>query len=265
MRSRAGVECRPAEENLISLDGKVAIVTGGTQGLGGAYVAAFLRLGAKVLIGDVRDGEGPAAAAELDARAGGGRVVYRRLDVTRAADWDGAVAAAESAFGRLTTLVNNAGVPGRDGIEATTEESWARTLGVDLKGVWLGMKHCVPALRRAGGGAIVNTSSTSGLVGTGRGAPYCAAKGGVVALTKTAAVQYGRENIRVNAIHPGLIDTPRNASISPEWRDQMLRDTPLGRMAKPEEIANAVAFLASDAASFVTGASLVADGGMTAL
>ncbi|MSP89159.1 MAG: SDR family oxidoreductase [Alphaproteobacteria bacterium] len=250
---------------LNALDGKVAIITGGTQGLGGAYTEAFIRHGACVVIGDVRDEEGPDFAARLNATAGTVRVLYEHLDVTKAEEWSRIAGIAEARFGRLTTLVNNAGVPGRDGIEDTTEESWARTINVDLKGCWLGMKTCIPAMRRAGGGAIVNTSSTSGLVGTGRGAPYCSAKGGVVALTKTAAAQYGAENIRVNAVHPGLVDTPRNKNISDEWRREMLRGTPLGRMARPDEIANAVVFLASDASSFMTGSSLIVDGGMTAI
>ncbi|MBN9496547.1 MAG: SDR family oxidoreductase [Alphaproteobacteria bacterium] len=250
---------------MFTLDGKVAIVTGGTQGLGGAYTAIFVKLGAMVVIGDVRDDEGSDVAERYNALAGGKRVVYRHLDVTDSAQWQRIADTAESEFGKLTTLVNNAGVPGRDGIEATTEASWAGTINVDLKGTWLGMKHCIPAMRRAGGGSIVNTSSTSGLVGTGRGAPYCSAKGGIHALTKTAAAQYGLEKIRVNSIHPGLVDTPRNKNISDAWRKEMLRDTPLGRMADPAEIANAVAFLASDAASFMTGSAMIVDGGMTAI
>ncbi len=248
-----------------SLEGKVAIITGGTQGLGGAYTSTFVKLGARVVIADVRDDEGPAKVDELNRQAGDRRAVYIHLDVTNAAEWRRVVETAEGEFGKLTTLVNNAGVPGREGIEGTTEESWARTINVDLKGTWLGMKYCIPATRRAGGGSIVNTSSTSGLVGTGRGAPSCSAKGGLHALTKTAAAQYGGEKIRVNSIHPGLVDTPRNKNISDEWRKEMLRGTPLGRMAQPEEIANAVAFLASDAASFMTGSALIVDGGMTAV
>ncbi len=250
---------------LSNLDGKVAIISGGTQGLGGAYTQAFVRHGGCVLIGDVRDQEGPGVADRLNDECGALRVGYRHLDVTRLDDWNEAVATAELKFGRLTTLINNAGVPGRDGVEDTTEESWNRTIDTDLKGVWLGMKACIPALRRNGGGSIINTSSTSGLVGTGRGAPYCSAKGAVVGLTRTAAAQYAKENIRVNAIHPGLVDTPRNAGISDAWRREMLRDTPMGRMADPAEIAYGVIFLASDASSFMTGASLVIDGGMTAV
>ena len=248
-----------------TLEGKVAIITGGTQGLGGAYTSLFVKLGARVVVADMRDEEGPAKVDEINRQAGDRRAIYCHLDVTKAAEWQHVVEVAETEFGKLTTLVNNAGVPGRDGIEGTTEASWAGTINVDLKGTWLGMKHCIPAMRRAGGGSIVNTSSTSGLVGTGRGAPYCSAKGGIHALTKTAAAQYGGEKIRVNSIHPGLVDTPRNKNISDEWRQEMLRGTPLGRMAEPEEIANAVAFLASDAASFMTGSALIVDGGMTAI
>jgi NAD(P)-dependent dehydrogenase (short-subunit alcohol dehydrogenase family) len=225
----------------------------------------FVKLGARVVVADMRDEEGPAKVDEINRQAGDRRAIYCHLDVTKAAEWQHVVEVAETEFGKLTTLVNNAGVPGRDGIEGTTEASWAGTINVDLKGTWLGMKHCIPAMRRAGGGSIVNTSSTSGLVGTGRGAPYCSAKGGIHALTKTAAAQYGGEKIRVNSIHPGLVDTPRNKNISDEWRQEMLRGTPLGRMAEPEEIANAVAFLASDAASFMTGSALIVDGGMTAI
>jgi 3alpha(or 20beta)-hydroxysteroid dehydrogenase len=248
-----------------ALDGKVALVSGGTQGLGGAYTTAFVQQGACVVIGDIRDEEGAAFASRLNATAGRERVCYQHLDVTMLADWQRAVSLAETRFGRLNVLVNNAGVPGRGGVEETTRESWMRTIDTDLKGTWLGVKACIPALRRAGGGSIVNTSSTSGLVGTGRGAPYCSAKGGVYALTKTAAAQYGGENIRVNSLHPGLVDTPRNQSITDEWRQEMLRGTPLARMARPEEIAGAVVFLASDAASFVTGSALIVDGGMTAV
>ena len=249
----------------LSLAGKVAIVTGGVQGIGGAETEALVRRGARVVVADVRDDEGPAFVRALNAGAAEPRAHYQPLDVTRFADWERAVAEAATRFGRLTTLVNNAGVPGRPGIEDTTEDGWDRTLDVDLKGSWLGMKACIPAMRRAGGGAIVNTSSTYGLVASGQSAAYSTAKGGIIMLTKAAAVEYAKKNIRVNCIHPGVTDTPRNRSIPPDWMRYLLDHTPMGRMAAPAEIASAVVFLVSDEASYITGASLVVDGGYTAI
>src|SRR5918998_1319034 len=149
--------------------------------------------------------------------------MFIRMDVTSMADWHRATDFVEKTFGRLTSLVNNAGFPGRPGIEATTEEGWQKTIDVDLKGSFLGIKACVPAMRRAAEGAIVNTSSTYGLVASGRGSTaYSSAKGGVVMLSKAAAVEYAAENIRVNCIHPGIVDTPENQSLPPEWIDQSL-------------------------------------------
>ncbi len=248
------------------MSGKVAIVTGSAQGLGAAEAMVLLEHGASVLVGDVRDDEGEAFAARCEASGFTGRIAYRNLDVTSMQAWQAAVAEAEQRFGKLTTLINNAGFPGRPGVEATSEEGWQKTIDVDLKGSFLGIKASVPALRRAGGGAIVNTSSTYGLVASGRGSTaYSAAKGGIVMLTKAAAIEYAGENIRVNCIHPGIIDTPRNRSLPPEWLQGLLDDTPLGRMAAPEEIARAVLFLVADASSYMTGSSLVVDGGYVAV
>jgi len=244
------------------MSGKVALVSGGAQGLGAAEAEVLLRHGADIVVGDIRDEDGQQFVREQEAAGFAGRVAYTRLDVTRMEDWSQAVDLAERQFGKLTTLINNAGFPGRAGVEATTEEGWQKTIDVDLKGSFLGIKACVPAMRRAGGGAIVNTSSTYGLVASGRGSTaYSSAKGGLVMLSKAAAVEYAKEGIRVNCIHPGVIDTPRNRSLPPEWMKALLDNTPMGRMAAPEEIANAVLFLVSDAASYVTGTSLVADGG----
>ncbi|WP_239025065.1 SDR family NAD(P)-dependent oxidoreductase [Rhodoligotrophos defluvii] len=248
------------------MNGKVAIVTGGAQGLGAAEAEILLDHGASVVACDIRDDEGEAFAAAMEAAGHGGRIAYQRLDVTSADDWARVVAFAERRFGPLTSLVNNAGIPGRAGVENTTEEGWQRTIDVDLKGSWLGMKACIPSFRRAGGGAVVNTSSTYGLVASGHGSTaYSAAKGAVVMLTKAAAAEYARENIRVNCIHPGVVDTPRNQTLPPDWLEGLLRKTPLGRMAAPREIASAVLFLLSNEASYVTGTSLVVDGGYTAI
>lgn len=246
------------------LAGKVAIVTGAAHGIGEAVARAFAREGAKVILSDVLDGECKAAATNIDA-AYPGSAIFARLDVTQAAQWESAVALAEARFGRLDTLVNNAGVIGRPGIEDTTEEGWYRTLDVDLKGTWLGMKACMPAFRRAGRGAVVNTCSNYALVASGRAAAYHSAKGGVLSLSRAAAVEYAGQNVRVNAVLPGVVATPRIASLPAEWARVLNERTPLGRIAKPEEIAPAYVFLASEEASFVTGASLVVDGGYTAI
>ena len=250
----------------MSMAGKVAIVTGGAQGLGAAEAQILLEHGAKVVVGDIRDEAGEKFIAEQAASGHQGSIAYVPLDVTRTADWQRAMEFAEKRFGRLTSLVNNAGFPGRPGIEATTEEGWQKTIDVDLKGSFLGIKTCVSAMRRAGEGAIVNTSSTYGLVASGRGSTaYSSAKGGVVMLSKAAAVEYAGENIRVNCIHPGIVDTPRNRTLPPEWLQGLLDDTPLGRMAAPREIAGAVLFLLSSASSYMTGSSLVVDGGYVAI
>jgi NAD(P)-dependent dehydrogenase (short-subunit alcohol dehydrogenase family) len=246
----------------MDMSGRVALVSGGAQGLGAAEAVVLLRHGASVVVGDIRDEEGANFVAEQEAAGHRGRIAYVPLDVTRMVDWEKAVAFAQERFGKLTSLVNNAGFPGRPGVEGTTEEGWQKTIDVDLKGSFLGIKACSPAMRRAGGGAIVNTSSTYGIVASGRGSTaYSSAKGGIVMLTKAAAVEYARVPIRVNCIHPGIIDTPRNRTLPADWLKGLIDNTPLGRMAGAEEIANAVLFLLSDAASYMTGSSLVVDGG----
>lgn len=244
---------------------KVAIITGAAHGIGAAEARLFTEEGARVLVGDILDEEGEATVAALNRGRARPVAVYMHMDVTRREDWEAAVRLVQERFGPLTTLVNNAGHPGRAGIEETTEEGWDRTLDVDLKGTWLGMKICIPALRAAGGGAIVNTSSTYGLVASGVAAAYHSAKGGVIMLTKAAAVQYAKQNIRVNCVHPGLVDTPRIATLAPDWKQKLLDSTPMGRWAQPEEIARGVLFLASDEASYITGSSLIIDGGYTAI
>jgi len=249
----------------MNLESKVAIVTGGAHGIGAAIARIFVARGAKVLIGDILDDEGTLLAAELNSGSKAPRARYRHLDVTQETDWREAVGMTEKLFGGLTTLVNNAGVPGRAGVVDTTEEQWDRTIDTDLKGTWLGMKACIPAIRRSGGGAIINTSSNYALVASGRAAAYHSAKAGVLSLSRAAAVEYAGANIRVNAVLPGVTDTPRIATLPADWRRDLIERTPLKRLAHADEIAKAFAFLASDDASYITGTSLVVDGGFTAM
>ena len=249
----------------MSLKDKVAIITGGAHGIGAAIARVFVARGAKVLIGDILDSEGSALAADINAGKPAPCAHYMHFDVTRQVDWEEAVRTVEKLFGPLTTLVNNAGVPGRPGVVDTTEEQWDRTIDTDLKGTWLGMKMCIPSIKRSGGGAIVNTSSNYALVASGRAAAYHSAKAGVLSLSRAAAVEFAGDNIRVNAVLPGVTDTPRIATLPPDWRKELLDRTPLNRLAHPDEVAAVFAFLASDDASYVTGTSVVVDGGFTAM
>ena len=186
------------------LDGKVALISGGARGMGAAEARLFCREGAQVVFGDIRDDEGRAVEAEI--RELGGEATYIHLDVSREEDWQRAVEFTESTYGPLKVLVNNAGIVNNEPMEETTVEIWDRVMDVNAKGVFLGTKHAIPAMRRAGGGSIVNISSVSGLVAIGFPA-YTASKGAVRILTKTTAIQHARDNIRCNSVHPGVIDT----------------------------------------------------------
>jgi NAD(P)-dependent dehydrogenase (short-subunit alcohol dehydrogenase family) len=244
------------------LSGRSAVVTGVASGLGRAVAEALGREGAQVLGCDVNDADGEAAMTAIGA-------AYHHADVSRERDVETLVAAAKTRFGQLDVMVNNAAVQVERELVETSEEQLDRVLATNLKGVFFGCKHAVLGMR-AGGGAIVNVASILALVGDGMLAAYCAAKGGVLGITRATAVQYGREGIRCNAICPGDIDTPLvqayfNASADPAARRAEVEDEyPLGRIAQPEEIARGVVFLASDDASFVTGQLLVADGGLLA-
>jgi len=206
-------------------------------------------------------------AVEARSRAAGGDATYLRLDVTSEGDWEQAVATAERGHGALHVLVNNAGIGGGRRIEDTTLAEWERTMAVNSTGVFLGTRAAIPAMRRAGGGSIINISSQLGLVGTDISSPqYQASKGAVRLLTKATAIQYAKEGIRANSVHPGPIVTPMTEArrADPEIYRLMVSRIPLGRYGRPEEVALGVLYLASDEAAFVTGSELVIDGGWTA-
>jgi cyclopentanol dehydrogenase len=247
------------------LKGKVALISGGARGQGAAEARLFVGEGAKVIIGDVLDAEAAKTADEINSRAGARAALAVHLDVTRAADWRAAVEAGTREFGGLDILVNNAGIAFMGGVENTSEEEWDSVINVNQKGVWLGMKFAVPAMRQRGGGSIVNISSIYGIIGSPGSAAYHASKGAVRLLTKAAAAQYAADKIRVNSVHPGVILTPMVEQASREFLQPVIDMAPMKRVAQPEEVGWCVVFLASDEASFVTGAELVVDGGYTAV
>lgn len=244
------------------LVGKVALVSGGASGIGAAHVRVFAAEGAKVVAGDVQEAQGKAVVEEVNKS--GGEAVFARLDVAQETDWANAVQTAVARFGKLTTLINNAGVYWPQGVEAETLENWNRMMSINQTGVWLGMKAAIPALRNAGGGAIVNISSLYGLIGSPGSIAYHATKGAVRLMTKAAALEYVKEGIRVNSIHPGMIDTPILGNLTPQDAEAIRAATPMGRMGKPEEIAYGSLYLCSDEALYVTGIELVIDGGWLA-
>ena len=246
------------------LNGKVAMVTGAARGMGAAEASLFVNEGARVVLADVLDEEGRHIADELN-RSHAGHALYLHLDVRKTADWQDAVAMVERTFGSLNILVNNAGIYSSSSIENTTEEEWQRIVDINQKGVWLGMKAAAPAMRRAGSGSIVNISSIFGLIGSGGSAAYHGTKGAIRILSKAAAAEFGPSNIRVNSVHPGIITTPMVQSLSPEARQAVATAGCIKREGQPDEVAYGVLFLASDEASYITGAELVIDGGYTAL
>ena len=245
------------------LGDKVALITGGASGMGQSEAALFAKEGAKVVVADVLEAEGRKVA---DSLGGAGRFV--RLDVTSETDWEQAIAAAVSTFGKLDVLVNNAGISGTFDPDTLSTSAWDRLMDVNAKGTFLGMKHAIPAMEKAGGGAIVNISSVSGFVGqNGIHMAYNASKGAVRLMTKSAAVQYARGGLRVNSVHPGVLPAMRSSkpTADPAFRQKMLAGVPMRREGRVEEVAYAVLFLASDEASYITGTELVVDGGWLAV
>ena len=243
---------------------KVALISGGARGIGAATARLMAREGASVVIADLLENEGRETEAEI-AEAGG-RVLFIPLDVTSEKDWQAVVQTTVARYGKLDVLVNNAGISSRTGVEDTTGDSWDRVMRVNAKGVFLGTKAAIPEMRKAGGGSIINISSVYGMVGSYTSAPYHASKGAVRIFTKSAAIQYAAEGIRVNSVHPGFVDSPMTEQYhaDSQVREARLFRTPIGRLGLPEDIAPGILYLASDESSFVTGSELVIDGGMTA-
>lgn len=248
------------------VDGKTALVTGGGSGIGQAAAQIFAREGAKVVVADVLVEGGEETVKRI--KTGGGEAIFVRTDVAQAAEVEAMVKRTVDTYGRLDCAFNNAGIAGTAAKTADyTQAQWDRVMAINLKGVWLCMKYELQQMLRQGSGAIVNTASVAGLVGFRSGPAYVAAKHGVVGLTKTAALEYAKAGIRVNALCPGVIRTPmfeRGLKVDPRIEETMAAREPVGRLGKPEEIAEAVVWLCSDAASFVTGLPMAVDGGWIA-
>ncbi len=248
------------------LDGKVALISGGARGQGAAEAKRFVEEGAKVVFGDVRDAEGK--TVEEAIRSVGGGAVYVHLDVANESDWQNAVRTATGQFGKLDVLINNAAIViPRVPIDERTVEDWDRVMAVNARGVFLGTKHAIPAMRRAGGGSIVNLSSVAGIGQSLHQEPaYAASKGAVRIFTKVTASQHAADRIRCNSVHPGPIDTEmlHSAMTDPAVLERRLQRVPLGRMGTVDEVVAVVLFLASDDSSYVTGSEFVVDGGALA-
>ena len=248
------------------LDGKVAVISGGARGQGAAEAETFAREGARVVFGDIRDADGQKVEAGI--RAAGGDATYVPLDVTSEADWQRAVETATARYGKLDVLVNNAAIViPRVPIEERTAAEWDQVMAVNAKGVFLGTKHAIPAMRRAGGGSIVNISSIAGIGQSLMQEPaYAASKGAVRIFTKVTAAQHAKDKIRCNSVHPGPVDTEMFHRAFPdrETMERRLQRIPLGRMGTVPEIVSLVLYLASDESSYMTGSEILIDGGALA-
>lgn len=240
------------------LDGKIALITGGAMGMGAAHARAFVAEGASVMIADIAEDIGRELAESLGDRAG-----FVRLDVTDAEQWRSAVAETVSRFGGLSVLVNNAGIFQAGPLLELTRAQWDRTLAINLTSAFLGIQAALPELQRSGLASVINVSSTAGIESYGGQAAYSASKWGLRGLTRSAALDLAADGIRVNSIHPGGVATPLVEAFRPLSAEDTVGST-LSRFARPEEISGLVVFLASDEASFITGAEYVIDGGITA-
>src|SRR5262245_44801909 len=245
------------------LAGKVALITGGNAGIGRATAIEFAKHGANVVISGRREKEGNAVIAEIKAL--GGEAIFVKTDVSKDGDVKAMIEQTLETFGRLDFAFNNAGVEETvTPLPDQTEDTYDQIMDINVKGVWLSLKHEIPAMLKTGGGAIVNNSSIAGLVGFAMTAVYVASKHAVIGLTKAVAVEYAKQNVRVNAVAPGTIETRMFLDVTPEIKQLLESTTPIGRVGKPEEIAGTVIWLCSDSASFVTGQTLAIDGGYTA-
>jgi NAD(P)-dependent dehydrogenase (short-subunit alcohol dehydrogenase family) len=248
------------------LQGKVAVISGAAHGMGEVEAQLFAAEGAKVVIADILENEAQQVVATITGA--GGEALFVRLDVTKEEDWQEVVSTTVARLGKLDILVNNAGISGTYTSDLMSTEAWDRIMAINARGVFLGMKYAIPAMQKAGGGSIVNISSISGVVGQDyTHMAYNASKGAVRIMTKSAAVQYAKDGIRVNSVHPGVMPAMRTSrgSAMPETRQRMLAQVPMGREGRREEVGYAVLFLASDEASYITGTELIVDGGFLAL
>lgn len=246
------------------LEAKVSLISGGARGIGAAQAWLFSKEGATVVLGDVRESEG--LALEKLITQSGGKAFFLRLDVSVEQSWIETVESTVNQFGQLDVLINNAAIYTRVPIASTTLKEWDEVMAINARGVFLGTKHAIPAMRKAGYGSIINISSTAGLVGSERGSAYGSSKGAVRLLTKYTAIQHAADGIRANSIHPGAIDTDMISDnlATPAARAASEGRVPLGRIGTAEDVANAALFLASDESSYMTGSELIVDGGMTA-